>query len=200
MANAIYEAEKAIYPQAKAQQTLQQQEIAAQMGMQGMRMFDDMRKNQAILVEQTNPNKIIDDILLTLQGFEKNEDGALKKVSDPVINELGLSRFRLSLRAVINQNTILSHLEKEDIGRLMVNLSQNIGDELELNWKDYGIIDKTLLDTIKDAVLLPAFLALKRAEGQNEKNWLSKISFENLNNAPTIKQPKKESWLSKFKI
>lgn len=200
MANPIYDGKVAVYPQAVAQQTLQDQQIAAQMGMRGMEMFQDMQQNQAVLVNQTNPNKIIDDIMLALQGIEQKSDGTLKRVSDPMVNELGLSRFRLSLRSVINQNTILSHLEKEDIGRLMINLSSNIGDELELNWKEYGIKDKTLLDTIKDSIMVPAFLALKRAEGQNEKNWLGKISFENLSNASRIQPPKKESWLSKFKL
>ena len=189
-----------LYPQAKAQETLQNQQIAAQYGIQAMTMRQDFQNSQAILVEQTNPNKIVDEIILGLEGKERTKDGAIKVIGKPVMNELGLSRIRFQLRSVMNQSSILSHLEKEDIGRLMNQLSDDIVDELSLNWKEYGIEDKTLLDSISNAVLMPTYLALKRAEGQNEKNWLGKISFEQLSNAPRIQEPKKDHWWSKLKI
>ena len=42
--------------------------------------------------------------------------------------------------------------------------------------------------------------ALKRAEGQNEKNWLGKISIENISGSPRVPIQKREGWLSKFKL
>lgn len=200
MGNEMLRIERELYPSAKAQQTLQDQQIASQFALQAMGNQDNFQQHQAILVEQTNPDKIVDNIMLGLQGKERNRDGGIIKTGEPVMNELGLNRIRFQLKSIINQSTILSHLEIEDIGRLMEQLSNNICDELALNWKEYGIVDKTLLDSISNSILVPAYLALKRAEGQNEKNWLGKISIENISNAPKIQQPRKEHWYDKFKL
>jgi hypothetical protein len=43
-------------------------------------------------------------------------------------------------------------------------------------------------------------MSLKRALGQNEKNFLSKISIENISGGMRLPQMKKESFWSKFKI
>jgi hypothetical protein len=195
-----YDIAKSVYPTAKAQEVLQNQQIAAAFGQNALSMRNDIQQSQAILVNQTNPNKVVDEIILSIQGFEKQDDGALKRVSDPHMNEMGLSRIRFMLRSIMNQSTVLSHLELEDIGRLMVKLSDSLINDLTLNWKEYGVKDKVFLDPIVDSILFPIYFALKRAEGQNEKNWLGKISIENINNAPRIEQPKKDSWWNKFKL
>ena len=43
-------------------------------------------------------------------------------------------------------------------------------------------------------------MALKRAEGQGEKNWLSKISVENISSVPRMSMNKKEGFWSKFRL
>ena len=201
MADSVYERQKEVYPSALAQQTLQQQQIAAQMGMRGMEMHERMQENQAILVEQTNPNKLIDDLLLQLRGQRKRADGSIEQVlKEPLLNEYGIERAWFYASTIVNQGTTLSHLEEGEAGRMIQPYADKIVDELTLDWKKWGIKEKSWLDSIKDAIVYRSFLALRRAEGQNEKNWLGKISFENLNNAPRITPPKKESWLSKFKL
>lgn len=200
MVNPIYEGRVATYPQAEAQQTLQQQQIAAQMGMQGMQMYNDMQGNQAMLVQQTNPNKIIDEMLLQLKGKRRKEDGSIENMSDPILNDYGIQRAWFYASAIVNQGTTLSHLEEGEAGKITVDYGRGLIDELTLDWKQWGIKEKSWLDSIADTILIRCFLALRRAEGQNEKNWLGKITFENLNNAPKIQQPKKENWLSKFKL
>ena len=70
----------------------------------------------------------------------------------------------------------------------------NLVKSFSLNWKKYGIKDKTDLDTINNSILVNIFLALKRAEGQGEKNWLSKISVENISNVPRLPKAQKESF------
>jgi len=41
---------------------------------------------------------------------------------------------------------------------------------------------------------------LKRALGQNEKNWLGKISVEQISGAPRIQPPKKGGFWSKLRL
>lgn len=184
----------------RLQEALQGQQMSNQYSMQAPYMFNSVQEHQAILVEQTNPDKIIEAVILKLMGYEKRYDGSVKKVRPPTMNELGIARMSFIMSSIINQNTILSHLEDQEISKLIIQLGDDLIDDLTLNWKDYAIEDKILLDHIVDAIVIPSYLALKRALGQNEKNWLGKISVENITNAPRIGQPKKEGFWSKLKL
>ena len=127
-------------------------------------------------------------------------DGTEAEVSEPKLNKLGLGKIWFILESHINQNIILSHLDRDEIGKIMMGLSEDLVDNLALNCKNYGIIDKTDLDDINDSILMNVYASLKRAEGQNEKNWLSKISIENISGAPQMMGRKKEGFWSKFKL
>ena len=184
----------------QAQEALQQQNLDANTTMYAPQLQEQMQQSQAILVEQTNPKKIVNDILLRLRGMEEKFDGTVVKVSKPKMNEEGIQNFWFILESHINQNVILSHLDIAEIRSLMECISDDLIDDLSLNWKKYGIEKKTDLDTINNAVLVNIYLSLKRAQGQNEKNWLSKISIENISGSSRMPMKKKESFWDKFRV
>ena len=74
---------------------------------------------------------------------------------------------------------------------MIIKVGNDVIDDLTLNWKDYGIKDEMSKDHIINLALLPAFMSLKRAWKQNEKNWLGKVTIESLSNAPRV-QPIKD--------
>ena len=189
-----------MYDQYQAQGALQQQGTDSQMAMNAPMLQESIQQNQAILVEQTNPRKIVKEIILRLQGKEERADGSVVQVAEAKVNKAGIDNIWFILDSHINQNVILSHLKDTEIANIMDALQNDVVDDLSLNWKEYGVKKKTDLDTITDSVLVNIFVALKRAEGQNEKNWLSKISVESISNAPSMSSGKKENWLSKFRL
>jgi hypothetical protein len=182
------------------QEALQRNQLDTQTAINSPQMFEQMSQNQAIMVQETNPRKIVEEIMLRLRGIEKKSDGTLVKVTEPKMNEYGLGRIWFVLQSHINQNVILSHLVIEEIRPLMTALSEDLVDSLALNWKDFGIKNKTDLDDINNAILINIYLALKRAEGQNEKNWLGKISIENISGGSNLPKMKKEGFWDKFKL
>lgn len=188
----------------EAQQSLQQDQINAQMGMSSPILMHDHQQFQAALVEQTNPNRILENIEMKLKGYKESIDdnGKLfyEEVSEPLMNEKGIGRMLFILSGIVNQNTILSHLEAREISGMIIRVSDDIIDDLVLNWKNYDVKDKILLDYIVDVVLFPSFIALKRGWKQNEKNWLGKITLETLNTSPRFTPSKKEGFLGKFKL
>lgn len=171
---------------------------AANLGM-AQQIYEQNQQHQAILVEQTNPIKVIEEVALRLKGKIKNYDGSVIIEGEPLMNSLGVNRMMYMMASLVNQNTILSHLENEEIGKVMMQFSDDITDDLTLNWRAYGIVDKSTLDFIVDSIIFPCYFALKRALEQNEKNWLGKISVENISNAPRM-PGKKDSFWSKFKL
>jgi len=188
------------YDQYAMQKDLNQQGVEGNMAPYTPQMQEQVAQAQAVLVQQTNPDKVLIEITNKLKGYYVNPDKTIVKFSDPLMNKKGISRIMFILSSIVNQNTILSHLDEKEISKLMILLSNDMTDDLTLNWREYEISDKMMLDHIMDAILFPAFFALKRALGQNEKNWLGKISVEQISGAPRIQPPKKGGFWSKFKI
>ena len=192
--------DKEIYEQYQMQGDMQRQAGEMQMSAVAPQMHEQVAQAQAVLVEQTNPDRVLEDITLKLKGQIRNIDGTVTQLGKPLMNQKGVDRMLFIMSSIINQNTILSHLEDDEISKVMVQLGDDITDDLTLNWKDYGIGDKMLLDHIEDSILIPAYFALKRALGQNEKNWLGKITVENISGSRQFNAPKKEGLLSKFRL
>lgn len=184
----------------RMQEVLQQQSLDAQTGMNAPQLFEQQQQQQAVLVEQTNPRNTIKDIILRLRGIEERPDGTQVQVAEAKMNKRGIDNIWFILDSHINQNIILSHLKDTEISRLIDGVQKDLVDDLSLNWKEYGIQKKTDLDTINNSVLFNIFMALKRAEGQNEKNWLGRISVENISSASRLPQSKKEGFWGKFRL
>ena len=192
--------DKETLEQYQMQGMLQQQQIDAQSAMYAPQLQEQVQQVQAVLVEQTNPKKVVEMIMLRLRGLQKDNEGRLVKVAEPKMNKEGIDNIWFMLDSHINQNIILSNVEIKEIQSIMSSIQEDLVDDLALNWKRYGITKKTDLDTINNSILVNIYLALKRAQGQNEKNWLGKISVEQISGRGGMIAPKKDSFWSKFKI
>ena len=192
--------DKETLEQYQMQGMLQQQQIDAQSAMYAPQLQEQVQQVQAVLVEQTNPKKVVEMIMLRLRGLQKDNEGRLVKVAEPKMNKEGIDNIWFMLDSHINQNIILSNVDIKEIQSIMSSIQEDLVDDLALNWKRYGITKKTDLDTINNSILVNIYLALKRAQGQNEKNWLGKISVEQISGRGGMIAPKKDSFWSKFKI
>jgi len=192
--------DREVLEQYQAQGALQQQAIAGQTSFQQPQIYEQVQQQQAVLVEQTNPSKIVDEIILRLRGIRRLPDGSEQQVTDAKMNKKGIESVWFILDSNINQNIILSHLEEHEIANIMDALQEDIVDDISLNWRQYGIVNKTDLDLINNTILVNIFAALKRAQGQNEKNWLSKISVENISSSPSLPKASKGGFWNKFSL
>ena len=191
------------YSQYEAQNAIQEEANHAQKHLAAPQMVHNQQQMQAVLVEQTNPKNVIKEIEYSLMNVEVQPDGTLISLGDPIMNNDGINKMKFIMRSIINQNTILSHLKDQEINKIILNLSDNIIDDLTLNWKEYGIKDKIALDHVVDSIIFPSFMALKRACNQNEKNWLGKVTVESITGGGGggMRKPKRQSgFWEKFKL
>jgi hypothetical protein len=155
---------------------------------------------QAAILEHTDPVRILEEVDLKLRGMHVRSDGKVSELTEPLMNDKGVNKILLILSSVVNQNTILSALEDAEIGKLMIQVSDTIVDDLTMNWKEYGIKDKNLLDVVCDTVLIPSFTALKRALRGGERKFLGTTTVENISSGLKMPPQKKEGFLSRFKL
>ena len=186
------------------QGNIQQQAIESQNMQAVPQIREEIQQAQAVLVERLNPKIVVRDIILRLQGLEELPDGTKVRIASPKLNKTGIDNIWFILDSHINQNIIFTHLDedrKKEISKIMQGIQNDLVDDLALNWKEYGIQKKTDLDTINDSILVNIYASLKRAEGQNEKNFFSKVSVENISGgnrfSPNLK---KESFWSKLRL
>lgn len=182
------------------QRELQQNQIDADMRMNAPGIMQNQQTIQAALVEQINPVHILKEIQLKLRGEIEDVDGDIKRISEPLMNNVGVGNMLLIASSVVNQNTIMSALDEKEINKMIIQLGEDITDDLTMNWKEYEIKDKIKLDIIEDIVLFMSFSSLKRALHGGERRFLGTTTVESINTSPRMFPQKKEGILSKFKI
>lgn len=131
-------------------------------------------QEESSLVKQTNPNAVLKEIEMTLRGKKWDEETQewIKPIGcSPLINELGLNSIMADARGVINQNTILSNFNINQISKIIINFGRTVMNKIKMNWKEWEI-DKSNLSTVLYTVTNPAYASLMRAMGEGEKRFL----------------------------
>lgn len=178
---------------------LQKQEIDSSMSNYASQIQQNQQMIQAALVEQLNPDKILEDLELKLRGYKRKWDGNLVKSGLPLMNEVGVMAMITYTSSVVNQNTIMASYDKQQISKLMTQFMGVLVDDLTLNWKEYGIVNKSYLDLIANMIMNCAYPAYNRALFGGEKRFLGTTTIENISSVPKMQPVKKEGFLSRFR-
>ncbi len=184
--------------QYEVQSALQKEAAQSQTALYMPELQQQVQQQQAILIEALNPKKVVQTILLEMQGLEMQPDGTTKQVNDPKINKAGIADLRYLLNSFINQHITMTFLEKEQIQKIMEEFQRDLVYLIGLNWKRWGMrkIDR---DVINDAVLINIYATLNRALEKNEKNFIGRVVMEMVSPGG-MNKPKREGFLSKFKL
>lgn len=147
------------------------------------------------MVELTNPDHIILELELALKGLRKSQ-GKIVKIGRPLLNQEGVNSVISQTRTLVNQVTILSYLDRSEIGTLMMSFSDALIQDLMMNRLKYeikGFVDRTKILTMTQNV---CYTCLMRSFNGNDKNFWGKISMEINSMARGAEQ--NNSMLSKF--
>ena len=145
----------------------------------------------------TNPENEIERLKLSLMGFEIDKDGNMVKSGEPLMNKRGINSVIKTTQSVVNQVTILSNLDKDEIKKLMEFLSYTLAKDLMVNRVNYGIQSFSERSNIYSNVLTTSFITMKRAETEglsDKKFWRG--SVQELHSTVSSNQQKKGGWLS----
>ena len=186
--------------QYKMQSALQKEGIEGEMGAQAPYMLQQQQTIQAALLEQLNPERTIKEIRLTLKGQREDEEGRIVKEGDSLMNDKGIGNIILSIKSVVNTNTVMSALKEVTIKKMMIDLMDDIIDDLTLNWKEYGIKNENDRDRVEGCVKRMVYPALMRSCEGGERRFLGRTTVKSINTAPRFQSQKKENFWSKFKL
>ena len=75
------------YEHLQMQREMQGEGISQQQIPMMPQLQEQMQQQQAILVRQTNPREMIEEIMLKLEGRDRNPDGTSRVIGEPLLNK-----------------------------------------------------------------------------------------------------------------
>jgi len=130
----------------------------------------------ASFAKQVDPKGMLVEIKHILRGDSWDDEGKKwKSTKHPQINEIGITSIMADLYPIINQNTTLSELDKEEISKVMISIAHRIVVKLAVSGEDFGI-DESNYSTVLDGIRYQMLMTLKRSqEGGERKLWRTTI-------------------------
>ena len=140
------------------------------------------------IMHLTNPEQEIYKMELLFKGQVMDNNGTVRQVSYPLMNERGILAITGQVQAIVNQVTIMSNLSQDNLENvmkyqfiytlvkdLMLNeISYQIGirEEVLQDGSVYYYYDKAARDKVLAIALETAFICAKRAyEGDDKRFW-----------------------------
>ena len=127
------------------------------------------------VLQLTNPQDVIIQIKLNLEGYEFNVNGELLKREDtiPLINEEGKRRILGVVKSVVAQNSVMSNIEsREDANSMIQHLTSKLISLIMVNMKRFDIKSNEDASQILIYALYPCWFTILRCYKQGEKTFL----------------------------
>jgi hypothetical protein len=151
----------------------------------------------ATFARQVDPRNMLADIKHILRGDAwDDEHEKWIKVQKPQINEIGLRSIMADLYPLVNQNTTLSELDKEEISKMIISIANRIVAKIAVSGEDFGI-DESNYSTFLNDVRYIIFITLKRSQdGGERKLW--RTTIRSSDSRVSRPEEKKEGFFGRF--
>jgi hypothetical protein len=134
------------------------------------------------IVMLTDPKSALYKLELNYRGLMETSDKQIIQVGKPLMNDQGISAVLGINQALINQITILSNINKQDVVALMNFTNDTICRELMMNRITYNIESFSARDKIYYMSMSLCYVTLKRAlEGDDKRFWKGTVQEINTN-------------------
>ena len=119
----------------------------------------------------TNPDTEIEKMELTFKNARMDKDGQIIQGEEPLMNERGINSIIGIVQSLMNQVTVMSNINKQEIENLMGFQCDTLARDLMINRIDYGITSKASRDKIFYTALTSTYITLKRAFEEGDKRF-----------------------------
>lgn len=119
----------------------------------------------------TNPQNELYRMELTFRSMILDDDDKPRQVGDPLMNEEGIASVIGQVQAIVNQVTVMSNMDKNDVPNLILYFGDTLAQDLMMNREKYGIKNISARARISTVALLSAYITLKRAFEEGDKRF-----------------------------
>lgn len=119
----------------------------------------------------TNPENEVTKMELTFKNARMDSNNNITTTGKPLMNEYGINSIIGIVQSVMNQVTVMSNINKQEIPNLMEFLSDTLSRDLMINRVAYDIKSKASRDKIFFTALTSTYITLKRAYEEGDKRF-----------------------------
>ena len=119
----------------------------------------------------TNPESELYKMELVWRSMYADKNGEVKKIGEPLMNDLGINSVLGQIQSIISQVTVMSNLNKNEIPMLIDFLGDTLAKDLMMNRCNYEIHTPAARDKIFFTSLTGAFICMKRAFEEGDKRF-----------------------------
>lgn len=123
------------------------------------------------IIFMTSPDEDLRDMELALRSLKEDKDKQLQQVGVPLMNDYGINKILMLVRAILSRSTYMSNLKKDAIPLLIDLLADTIAKTLMINSKKFEIKDVTTRDDIIFIAEMTAYIALSRGLDEGERRF-----------------------------
>lgn len=125
------------------------------------------------IIKELSPRKVLEQLRMNLKGmFYDHDKGEFIKVEgmEPLMNDKGISKYLSIMSGVVTDLVTFSHYEKDEVPGLVQYVCDKAIPTIHINYKDYGIKDKSDLQILDIQIFNLTLAAFKKAVGAGDRN------------------------------
>lgn len=135
------------------------------------------------IIRELSPRKVLEDLRMKMKGYEYDyeKDKYIKiKGSRPLMNDEGISKYMMVASAVISDVITFGNYTIEEVPRLALYVCEEIIPVIHINYREYGIAEKSNLAIINVQIFSLTYGALKKAVGAGDRGVIGRSISENI--------------------
>lgn len=114
----------------------------------------------------------------------------VKKVGQPLLNEVGIQKVMSVVTSVVNHNTVLGNLDMERYSDIIYDLHTTLAEDLMANKKRYGITDNSVYSLIITQIMMFVKVFLSRTINDMERKHIGKNTQEVIQTSNKVEDAK----------
>lgn len=131
-----------------------------------------------LLLELLDVDKLLDKIELELQGLERDQEGNLKEVCQPLCNKEGAATVKRLMLSMVNNVVQMSNFEEEQIRVMTIELGCDMVEVLTFNRHKFQINNRKAITSIIDVALTNNFACAMGSLENGMRQMLKKTTME----------------------
>lgn len=177
----------------------QQQVNQTPLGMEGLEpMEEEFQQNYLLpppeeerevpeigIIRELSPKKVLEQLRMNLKGYfwdYKEKEYTRIPGFEPLMNDKGIAKYLSFMSAIVTDLVTFSKYDKEEINDLVLYICDKAIPTIHINYKEYGIKEKSDLEIIDVQIFNLTLAAFKKAVGGGDRNLVRGTLSEQIMN------------------
>jgi len=152
------------------------------------------------IIKELSPLKVLNQLRMELKGYYWDyDDEKWVKIREPLMNDKGIGKYLSIISSVVTDLVTFSNYRPEEINKLVEYVCEKAIPVIHINYKEYGIKDKSDLQIIDIQIFNLTKAAFHKALGAGDRNVIRGTYGEQMTYRYGYPAPSKEkSFLSRI--